>query len=114
MAELSILYVKSEKVAHVEYSMPHHDHYCDAGYRATSTDLTLGEEDQKAIELLEKAGVKYKLVDLGLARATTRIKAKIERANTTPTLIYKGQKLRGLQQIAARLEKLQALSRNSF
>ena len=93
MAETAVLYVKSEKVAHIEYSMPHHDHYCDAGYRATSTDLILNEEDRKAIELLEKAGLRFTVVDLGLAMA--RIRAKMEGVNATPTLIYKGQKMRG-------------------
>ena len=86
--------------------MPHHDHWCSAGYRAAKTDLILGEEDKKAVELLEKTGLRYILVDLGLASATTRIKAKIKGVNTTPTLIYKNLKLKGLQQITTMLEAI--------
>jgi hypothetical protein len=109
VAETAVLYVKSEKVAHIEYSMSHHDHYCDAGYRATSTDLILNEEDRKAIELLEKAGLRFTVVDLGLAKAMARIRAKMEGVNATPTLIHKGQKMRDLHQIAAMLEKVAGL-----
>jgi len=79
--------------------MPQHDHYCSAGYRASKTDLVLEEEDKKAIEVLEKTGLQYTLIDIGLASASARIKAKIEGINKTPTLIYKGQKFKGLQQI---------------
>jgi protein-disulfide isomerase len=64
----------------------------------------LKEEDQKAVEALEKAGLLCTIIDLGLASSTARMKAKIEGVNATPTLIYKGQKLKGLQQIMGLLE----------
>lgn len=106
MSETPILYVKSEKFAQVKYTMPHHDHWCSAGYRVTKTDYVLSEEDRKAIELLEKAGLKFKIVDLGLADIMTRFKAKIDGVNKTPTLIYEGRKLKGLRHITETLEKL--------
>lgn len=79
--------------------MPHHDHYCSAAYRTSKTDYFLGEEDMKAIEILEKAGLQYTLVDLGLASTSKRLMAKLEGVTTTPTLIYRGQKLQGISQI---------------
>jgi len=99
MEEQAVLFVKSEKIEHVEWSMPHHDHWCSAGYRATKTDFVLGEEDRKAVEALEKSGLNYKVIDLTFASAATRLKAKLEGVNTTPTLTYKGRKIKGLQQI---------------
>ncbi|MGB9683731.1 MAG: hypothetical protein ACPL1Z_02240 [Candidatus Bathyarchaeales archaeon] len=105
MPENAILYVKSEKFEQVEYTMSHHDHWCSAGYRVTKTDYVLGEEDRKAVELLEKANLKFKIVDLGLADALTRFKAKTEGVNETPTLVYMGRKLKGLGQIEEALEK---------
>lgn len=86
--------------------MPDSHHWCTAGYRATSTDFVMSEEDKRVIEELEKLGLKYTLVDLGQASAITRLKAKIEGNNSTPTLVYKGQKLKGSQQILLKLELL--------
>ncbi|MEM3443106.1 MAG: hypothetical protein QXM86_04535, partial [Candidatus Bathyarchaeia archaeon] len=99
MEEQAILFVKSEKIEHVQWTMPHHDHWCSAGYRAFKTDFVLNEEDRKAVEALEKSGLNYKVIDLTLASATMRLKAKLEGINATPTLIYKGRKIKGLQQI---------------
>lgn len=101
--ESLILFVKSEKIEQVAWSMPHHDHGCSASYRAIKTEFVLGEEDKKAIEALKKTGLRYNVVDLGLASATIRIKAKTKGINTTPTLIYKGQKFKGLRQIVEML-----------
>jgi hypothetical protein len=84
--------------------MPHNGHWCSAGYRATKTEFALKRENQKAVEALEKAWLLRTIVDPGLASATARMKAKIEGVNATPTLIYKGQKLKGLQQIMGLLE----------
>ncbi|MEM3536485.1 MAG: hypothetical protein QXF44_01780 [Candidatus Bathyarchaeia archaeon] len=106
MEETAILFVKSEKFEHAEWSMPHHDHWCSAGYRATKTDLVLSEEDRKAVEALERSGLNYKVVDLSLASATMRLKAKLEGVNATPTMIYKGRKVKGLKQILETLENL--------
>jgi hypothetical protein len=104
VAETPVLYVKLAKIAQVEWTMPHHDYYCSAGYRAAKTDMILNEEDQRAIEVLEKAGLKYVLIDLSLETSLNRVIARIRGVNATPTLIYKGQKLEGLQQITSALE----------
>ena len=105
MSKTAILYVKSEKIEYVEYTMPHWGHWCSAGYRVTKTDYALSEEDRKAIELLEKYGLSFRVVDLGLASLLTRLRAKIEGVNKTPTLIFMERKLKGLKEIEAALEK---------
>jgi len=105
MPEVAMLYVKSEKIEQVEYTMPNWGHWCSAGYRASKADFALTEEDKKAIELLEKSSLPFKVVDLGLAGASARLKAKIAGVNKTPTLVFKGQKLKGLMEIEAFLEK---------
>jgi hypothetical protein len=105
MSKTAILYVKSEKIEHVEYTTPNWGHWCSAGYRVTETDFALNEEDRKAIELLEKSGLLFKVVDLGLASAFTRIRAKIKGVNKTPTLVFMARKLKGLKEIEAALEK---------
>jgi len=99
VSDSAVLYVKSEKVEQVEYTVPNWGHYCSAGYRASKTDFVLNEEEQKAVEVLEKTRLPYTLIDLGLANVMTRIKAKIEGVNSTPTLVFKGQKFKGLSQI---------------
>jgi hypothetical protein len=84
--------------------MPHNGHWCSAGHRATKTEFALKRENQKTVEALEKAWLLCTIIDLGSASSTAREKAKIEGVNATPTLIYKGQKLEGLQQIMGLLE----------
>jgi len=102
--EIAILFVKSERISQVEYMVPNFGHWCSAAYRATKTHFAFLEEDKKAIEGLEKARIPYKLIDLSLTNRIARIKAKIEGVNATPTLIYKGQKFRGAQQIVEMLK----------
>jgi len=46
----------------------------------------------------------FKLVDLCIASSIAWFKAKMEGVNATPTLIYKGQKFKGLRQISEVLE----------
>jgi len=104
--ERPILFVKSEKVEQLEYTVPNFGHYCSAGYRATGTNCALCEEDQKAIELLEKAGISYVLVDLGQASTAMRLKTRIRGIKTTPTLVYEGQKLEKLQRIMLTIESV--------
>jgi glutaredoxin len=103
MSEVAILYVKSEKIEHVEYTMPNWGHWCSAGYRVTKTEFALTKEDRGALEFLEKSGIPFKVVDLGLAGAPARLKAKIAGVNKTPTLVFKGQKLKGLDEIKTAL-----------
>jgi hypothetical protein len=106
MPESLILYVKSEKFEQVQWTMPHHDHYCSAGYRAQKADFVLSENDQKAIDVVKETGLEYTLVDLGLAGGATRLKAKTDGIKTTPTLIYRGQKLEGLLQVMEMLKTI--------
>ncbi len=70
MSEVAILYVKSEKVEHVEYTMPNWGHWCSAGYRVTKTEFTLTEGDRKVIKFLEKSRIPFKVVDLSFGRCT--------------------------------------------
>ncbi|MEM3699343.1 MAG: hypothetical protein QXL57_00515 [Candidatus Bathyarchaeia archaeon] len=105
MEEQAILFVKSEKIEQVQWTKPLHDHGCSGGYRATKTHFILNEEDGKAVEALEKSGLNYKVIDLTFASSTMRLKAKLEGVNATPTLIYKGRKIKGLQQILNTLQQ---------
>lgn len=56
--------------------------------------------------MLENVGLRYTLIDLGSAGVAARIKAKIDGVNSTPTLIYKEHKLKGVQQITKMLQTI--------
>jgi glutaredoxin len=103
-----ILYVKSEKIPTVQYSEGVPGHPCTAAYRATSTVHCYKQEDQEAIDLLEKAGIAYERVDLSSRDVTTQLKAKITGLNETPTLIFQGRKIKGLENIRRVLQKVEA------
>ena len=108
MEESTVLYVKSKKFEQVQWAMPQPDHYCTAGYQSSKTDFVLDEEDKKVVEMLERTGIPYTLVDLCSTRAIARLKARIGGISTTPTLIFQGQKLEGLEQITSALKTLAA------
>jgi hypothetical protein len=103
--EKAILYVKSEKLEQVQYTMPNWGHWCSAGYRASRVDYGFNEEDEKAIEAVKNSGLECMIVDLGPQGVLAQIKAKIIGVNKTPTLVYKGEKFRGLEQILMVLNK---------
>jgi glutaredoxin len=102
--ERPVLFVKSEKVEQLEYTVPNFGHYCSAAYRATVTNCAFCEEDQKAIELLEKAGISYVLVDLEQASTAMRLKTRVRGIKTTPTLVYEGKKIETLKRIMSTIE----------
>lgn len=62
------------------------------------------EEDQRTIDAVKETGLEYTLVDLGLAGATARLKARIDGIKITPTVVYRGQRLEGLPQILGMLK----------
>jgi glutaredoxin len=99
----AVLFVKSEKIDRVEYTVPNFGHYCSAGYRAFTTDSSLCEEDKKAFEILEKLGIDYKVVDLGSADMLTRVKALMIGVRKTPILILNGKRF-GLREMMSKLE----------
>jgi len=105
LEEIPVLYVKSKKIEQVEHTLPYgNNHPCHAADRATKTYFVRSEEDEKAIELLNEAKLNFKLVDICLANPIARFKAKINGVNATPTLVYNGQKFKGLHQITEMLE----------
>lgn len=103
MPKPAVLFVKSEKVDRVEYTVPNFGHYCSAGYRALTTDSALCEEDRKAMEILEKSRIDYKVVDLGSADMLTRVKAMMIGVRKTPILVVNGKRF-GLREMMSKLE----------
>jgi glutaredoxin len=108
-----ILYVKSEKISVVQYSGDVSGGRCvryapSSAQAATSTMHCYGQQDKEAIDLLEKAGIAHKLVDLSSHEFTTRLKARIAGLNETPTLIFYGRKIKGLENIRRLLQKVEA------
>lgn len=99
------LYVKSEKVNLVEYTVPNWGHWCSAGYRSKGVAESLPAEDREVVERLEQKGLSFSLVDLSQCSLKTRLAARISGINKTPTLILDdGSKLRGIEQIREHLK----------
>jgi len=94
-----ILFVKSERIPMVQYSEGLLGHPCTGAYRATSIVFCYKQQDQEAIDLLEKAGVAYELADLSRGDTATRLKAKIAGLNECPMLIFRGRAIKGLENI---------------
>jgi len=97
--EEAILYVKSTKLDLVSWTMPHHDHWCSAGYRSKSTQKAFSGEDQEAIEILEKSNIPHLVIDLSDCPLTFRMNAKLQGINNTPTLVVGSEKVKGLHEI---------------
>jgi len=97
------LYIKSEKIDLVEYTMPHQTmggHYCSAGYRSKGVMRKHSFEDEQAIKYLTSNGFSFDLVDLSDCSFGTRLEAKISRINKTPSLVLDdGTKIKGIEQI---------------
>lgn len=103
MPKPAVLFVKSEKIDRVEYTVPNFGHYCSAGYRASTTDSAFCEEDRKALEVLEKSGIDCKVVDLRSADVLTRVQAMMIGVRKTPVLVINGKRF-GLREMMAKLE----------
>jgi len=100
-----LLYVKSEKVPLVQHTEGIYGHPCSAP-RATQTFHNYKPEDQKAIDLLEKAGINHQIIDLANCSLATQFMAKIKDINATPTLIMNGKKIKGLENIKQILQEI--------
>lgn len=72
-----VLYVKSEKIFRTQYSEGVPGHSCTAAYRASETVCDYKPKDKEAIDLLEKEGIQYRLVDLSNCSPIFNLKAKI-------------------------------------
>ena len=94
------LYVKSEKVELVKYTMPNADHYCSAGYRSQGVLSNYTPEDEEALTNLRNKGVSFSLVDLSSCPLESKLTAKMSRINRTPTLVLDdGTKIEGIDRI---------------
>jgi hypothetical protein len=107
-----LLYVKSEKIPTVHYSSDASSSSCvryapSSANTATGTLHSYEKQDQEAIDLLQKAGIAYELVDLALLHVTTRLKARVTGLNETPTLILHSRKVKGLENIKRVLQKVE-------
>jgi hypothetical protein len=99
------LYVKSSKTSTVEYSRPIADHSCTDVFLASKVMYSYTPEDQQCMELLKDAGIPHELIDLSSCSFQARLKAKITGLDETPTLVFKGEKIKGLQAIRQVLQK---------
>jgi len=101
------LYVKSQKIDQLEFTMPHQSgggHWCSAAYRSKGIMRQLTQEDNEAIEYLNAKGISYRLIDLSDHPMKNRIFAKATGTNQTPILVLdNGTKLRGLSEIKQNL-----------
>ena len=107
MEDKIILYVKSRKISVGQYSEGVPGHPC-TGWGATRAVYCYKQQDQEVIDLLEKAGIAYKLADLSRCDATTQLKCRITGLSETPTLIFHGRKIKGLENIRRVLQKVEA------
>ena len=102
------LYVKSQKIDQVEFTMPHLSgggHWCSAAYRSKGTLRPLTEEDNEAIEYLDAKGLRYSLLDLSDLPMKNRILSRVAGINQTPILVLDdGTKLRGMSEIKRNFE----------
>jgi len=63
------------------------------------TQKIFSEEDQKAIETLEKSNVPHLVIDLSDCPLSFRMKAKFLGINDTPTFVAGSEKVKGLHEI---------------
>lgn len=89
----------------IQYSEGLPGHQCTGAYRATSIVSCYRRRDQEAINLLEKTGIVYDCVDLSMWDAPTQRKARIAGLYGTPTLIFQGRAIKGLENIKQVLHK---------
>lgn len=97
------LYVNSQKVNLVEYTMPHQSgggHWCSAGYRSKGTLRNYPAEDEEAIKQLESKGFSFDLIDLSDCPFSIELKARIKGISRTPALILDNKtKFEGIDRI---------------
>ena len=106
------LFVKSQKVDMVKYTMPNLSgggHWCSAGYRSQGVLSSYASEDEEALTGLRSKGVNFSLVDLSVCPFETRLKAKMSGVNKTPTLVLdNGTRIEGVNRIREHTRKLSA------
>jgi hypothetical protein len=97
------LYVKSQKVDVVQYTMPNvrdGGHWCSAGYRSQGVLDGYSPEDGEALAELKSKGMNFSLVDLSACPFATRLRARMSGINRTPALVLDdGTKIEGISQI---------------
>ena len=101
-----VLYVKSEKIFRTQYSEGVPGHPCTAAYRASETVCDYKPRDKEAIDLLEKEGIPYRLIDLSNCSLMFNLKAKIFGLNETPTLVLSGRKIKGTKNVESALHEI--------
>ena len=103
------LFVKSEIIIPTfQFQQGIRRHPCTDAYVAKEIVKKFKPEDEEAINLLNEAGIDYKLVDLSDCPFTVRIKAKILGINKTPTLVLgNGEKIEGVRNIRQAILKIE-------
>ena len=98
--ETPILYINSVIIPIIKYEgRAGHPCFSDTWRGSLEVCENLDDKDKQAKELLDKNGIKYKLIDLSGCPLRIRLKAKITGINETPTLILNGEKIKGIENI---------------
>jgi hypothetical protein len=107
------LYVKSQKVDVVQYTMPNvrgGGHWCSAGYRSQGVLDGCSPEDREALTELKNKGMNFSLVDLSACPFASRLRARMSGINRTPALILdNGTKIEGISQIREYTKSLRTI-----
>lgn len=120
MEDYPTLYVRSEKVYTTQYSSLFrnqdfwtlvHDIPVGAS-KASQTMKNYKMQDKEAMDLLEKLGIHFNLVDLSNCSLVFKLKTKITRINETPTLVLNNTKIKGIQNIKEALHEIKVSYRN--
>lgn len=111
------LYVKSRRVDVLQYTMPNvreGGHWCSAGYRSQTALTGLTTDEEEALTELKSRNMSFTLVDLSACTFGTRLRARMNGINRTPTLILDdGTKIEGINQIRTHGKPWQDLAPDS-
>lgn len=108
MADNITLYVKSDRVPIVRHSESISGHPCTGAYRTDQIIYSFNQQDRESMDILEEAGITYRLVDLSDCSFMDQLKAKLKGINETPTLVLDDEKIKGpknIRQVTKEIKK---------
>ncbi|MCJ7631732.1 hypothetical protein MUP77_04950 [Candidatus Bathyarchaeota archaeon] len=105
----AILYVRSKEISLGESPKlaGHHGHVATyTGPTAAGPNCYYDSQDQEAINLLNRSGIAYKLVDLSKCTFALRLKVKLS-GWKTPTMMCSEKKVVGMENIKQALKEIE-------
>lgn len=105
----AILYVRSKEISLGESPglAGHHGHVATyTGPTAAGPNCYCDSQDQEAINLLNRSGIAYKLVDLSKCSFALRLKVKLS-GWKTPTMMCSEKKVVGMENIKQALKEIE-------